>query len=333
MCGVRLVAAFLESECQVEQGRLWLTGPQPDPAKRRSGLLDQGQHEGPAHALAPGVRRHIHVADTAHRGIVEVRVPVQPTDANELGAQSRLQGDLTGPVEAIGTIVPFIDETPHQVVTFSETFLEQRRDIVGQRGHGFYREAICHHVANRMAGMNRVVVVGSSGSGKTTVARRLASVLDAPFLEMDSVFHRYGWADDPPDDFLPTLDDFTRPDRWVIDGNYTSHGVRDVVWPRADTFVWLDPPRRTTVSRVVRRTLRRIFTREELWGGVKEPFTNLYSRDPHKNIIVWTWTRHADTKEKFETAMADGSWQHATVHRLRTPREVESFIFYRGRRA
>lgn len=84
------------------------------------------------------------------------------------------------------------------------------------------------------------------------------------------------------------------------------------------------------MSRVVRRTLRRVFTREELWGGVKEPFSNLYSRDPHRNIIIWTWTRHADTKEKFENAMTDGSWHHATVHRLRTPREVERFLRSQG---
>lgn len=181
-----------------------------------------------------------------------------------------------------------------------------------------------------MAEMNRVVVVGNSGSGKTTVARRLSRFLNAPLLEMDSVFHRYGWADDAPDDFLPTLDDFSRADRWVIDGNYTSHGVRDVVWPRADTFVWLDLPRRTAVSRVLRRTLRRVLTREPLWGGVREPFTNLYSRNPYKNIIVWTWTRHTHTREKFETAMSDGSWHHATVHRLRTLPDVERFLHTRG---
>jgi adenylate kinase family enzyme len=177
-----------------------------------------------------------------------------------------------------------------------------------------------------MSRMNRVVVVGSSGSGKTTVARRIARDLDAPLLEMDSVFHRYGWADDAPDDFLPTLDDFTRAARWVVDGNYTSHGVRDLVWPRADTFVWLDLPRRTALSRVLRRTLRRVFTREELWGGVKEPFTNLYSRDPHENIIVWTWTRHGHTREKFETAMTDGTWDHAAMIRLQSPSEVKRFL-------
>ena len=177
-----------------------------------------------------------------------------------------------------------------------------------------------------MAELNRVVVIGSSGSGKTTVARRLAGILAFPHLEMDSVFHRYGLAHEAHDDFIPTLDAFSSGERWVIDGNYTSHGARDVVWPRADTVVWLDPPRRVTISRVVRRTLRRTLLRQELWPGVYEPISNLYSLDPYQNIIVWSWTRHAHVREKYEEAMGDGTWDHATVHRLRSRSEVDAFL-------
>ncbi len=174
--------------------------------------------------------------------------------------------------------------------------------------------------------MRRIVVVGSSGSGKTTVARIVSGTLDLPCLEMDSVFHRHGWADEAHQDFGPTLDRFTQGEGWVIDGNYTSHGTRELVWPRADTFIWLDPPRRAAMLRVVRRTLRRVVTRETLWESVREPMSNLYSRDPHKNIIVWTWTRHASVREKYEEALADGSWGHAQVHRLRTNAEVARFL-------
>jgi adenylate kinase family enzyme len=174
--------------------------------------------------------------------------------------------------------------------------------------------------------MNRAVVIGSSGSGKTTVARRLAAVLEVPFLEMDAVFHREGWAQTPPAEFRKTLADFTAAQRWVVDGSYTGHGGRDIVWPRADTVVWLDPPRRVAMTRVILRTLRRVITREELWNGVREPWTNLYSRDPEKNIVVWTWTRFHVAREKYEAALSDGSWDHATVHRLREPAEVERFL-------
>ena len=177
-----------------------------------------------------------------------------------------------------------------------------------------------------MSHLGRIVVVGSSGSGKTTVARALAESLDAPHLELDAVFHGRGWAEVAHEEFLPTLDEFTSSERWIVDGNYTSQGTMELLWPRADTFVWLDLPRRTAMGRVVRRTLRRVMTRESLWGSVREPFSNLYSLDPHRNIIVWTWTRHGRVREKYETAMTEGNWGHAAVYRLRSQREVDDFL-------
>lgn len=174
--------------------------------------------------------------------------------------------------------------------------------------------------------MNRVVVVGSSGSGKTTVSRALADALDLPHLELDSVFHRGGWSSTPDDEFRARAAEFTARPGWVVDGNYTSHGMRETVWPHADTFVWLDLPKRTIMRRVVSRTLRRVITREELWDGVTEPWTNLYSLDPEDNIIVWAWTRFDHIRKKYEAATADGSWDHANVHRLTGSRSVRSFV-------
>ena len=178
--------------------------------------------------------------------------------------------------------------------------------------------------------VNRVSVIGSSGSGKTTVARSLAIAIDVPYLELDSVFHRPGWAHPTDDEFRETVATFVTADRWVVDGNYTSHGVADLVWPRADTVVWLDLPRRTVMRQVVGRTLRRVITREELWNGNKEPWTNLYSLDPEKNIIVWAWTRHGPTRGKYEARLADETWAHATVHRLTDKQEIGQFLAEAG---
>ncbi len=115
-------------------------------------------------------------------------------------------------------------------------------------------------------------------------------------------------------------------DRWVIDGNYTSLGTRDFVWPRADAFVWLDLPRSVVMRRVVLRTLRRVLTREELWNGNREPWTNLYSRDPRRNIIVWAWSRFDAVRARYEESLQDGTWSHAAVYRLRSPQDVAAFI-------
>lgn len=136
-------------------------------------------------------------------------------------------------------------------------------------------------------------------------------------LELDSVHHRDGWTTVKGDEFREAMRDFAVGPSWVIDGNYASHGAREEIWPRADTIVWMDPPRRVAVSRVVKRTLKRVITREELWNGVTEPWTNLYSPDPDKNIVVWTWSRFDTYRERYTALFAGGSLDHANTYRIR----------------
>jgi adenylate kinase family enzyme len=174
--------------------------------------------------------------------------------------------------------------------------------------------------------MRRVSVIGCSGSGKTTTARAIADRLGLRYLELDSIFHQPGWTPKPDAEFRAEVAEFARAKHWVIDGNYTSHGVADVVWPAADTVVWLDPPRRTVMGRVIKRTLRRVVTREELWNGNREPWSNLWNPRPEKNIIMWSWTRFQHYRDRYESAHADGTWGHLDVHRLRTQRDVDAFL-------
>jgi adenylate kinase family enzyme len=102
--------------------------------------------------------------------------------------------------------------------------------------------------------------------------------------------------------------------------------VGDTHLKQADTIVWLDLPRRIVMTRVIWRTIRRVLTREELWNGNKEPWTNLYHWDPELNVIRWTWVTHPERREKYRRASSDGSWAHAEVVRLRSPEAVENFL-------
>ena len=174
--------------------------------------------------------------------------------------------------------------------------------------------------------MKRISVIGSSASGKTTVARGISERLGLPHLELDSVYHQPGWQPKPDSEFRAAVATFAHQDAWVIDGNYTSHGVAQLVWPLADTVVWLDPSRPVVMGRVIRRTLRRVITREELWNGNREPWSNLYSRDPYKSIIVWAWTRFGGVRRKYEAMLADGTWAHAQVVRLGNGRDTARFL-------
>jgi hypothetical protein len=148
--------------------------------------------------------------------------------------------------------------------------------------------------------------------------------LDAPFLELDSIYHQPGWTPLGDDEFRDRVRVATDADRWVVDGSYSV--VRDIVWSRADTVVWIDLPYATVLSRTIRRTLRRVVTREELWNGNREPFSNLWSVNPEKSIIAWAATRHRVYRQRYAEAERDPRWSALHFVRLRTQAEVDAFL-------
>jgi adenylate kinase family enzyme len=139
--------------------------------------------------------------------------------------------------------------------------------------------------------LSRVVVQGNSGSGKTTFAGALANALDIAYLELDGLYQQRDWTPLDIDEFRARVATFADEPRWIVDGNY-SH-VRDILWPRATTVLIIDLPKRVVITRVIKRTILRILKREELWNGNRESWRNALSRDPNRNIILWSWNSHA----------------------------------------
>lgn len=125
----------------------------------------------------------------------------------------------------------------------------------------------------------RIVVYGASGSGKTTTAGRIARVLGLPHIEIDGLYHLPGWQEPEPEDFREKVRARLAEcsDGWVVDGNYSR--LTDIVLAGADTAIWLRLPFRTTYPRLVKRTLRRAWTGEMLWGTNRETWRQLLSRD------------------------------------------------------
>jgi len=174
--------------------------------------------------------------------------------------------------------------------------------------------------------MRRVSVVGSSGSGKTTASRAIEERCALPRLELDSVYHQPDWNPLADDEFKSIVEGFVSQETWIVDGNYTSAGVLDLVWQRADTVVWLDPPRAVVMWRVVSRTLSRGARGTELWNGNRESLKNILKWDPEENIIRWAWTRFDHTRSKYEMRMEDPAWSHITFIRLRSRSDLREFL-------
>lgn len=168
----------------------------------------------------------------------------------------------------------------------------------------------------------RIVVVGSSGSGKTTMARRLGRELDLPAIELDAINWQPGWRgldQDDPEEFKRRVELATQGERWSSDGNYNI--VRPLLWGRATHIVWLDYPRHINLRRVVWRSVTRAVSRTEFWPGTgnRERISHWLRKD-HPIQLVWQgW---AGKRERIAARLAEPAAAHLKVFRLSHPREA-----------
>jgi adenylate kinase family enzyme len=168
----------------------------------------------------------------------------------------------------------------------------------------------------------RVAVVGSSCSGKTTLARDLSKVLDVPHIELDAVYWEPDWTPRPLPDFRHLVAQAVSADRWVVDGNYAT--VRDLVWPRATAVVWLNYPFLLVFPRALSRTLRRAVTREELYSGNRESFRKaLFSRD---SILLWVITSFRHRQREYAALRESGRFPQIHFWELRKPSQASQLL-------
>jgi adenylate kinase family enzyme len=170
--------------------------------------------------------------------------------------------------------------------------------------------------------MNRIAVVGATGSGKTTLAGKISQTLGIPHIETDSVYWGPKWTPIPLDEFRQRMDSITSREQWVIDGNYSK--VRDLVWGRADTIVWLDYQLWLVFWRLLIRSLPRVFTRKELWNQNYETFHGMFlSRD---SLFVWLFKSYPRQKKDYPLIVTQPIYSHLTLVRLKTLRETEDWL-------
>jgi len=176
--------------------------------------------------------------------------------------------------------------------------------------------------AQDKGGLQRIVVVGTSGSGKTTLASRLAQRLEVPHIELDAIYWGPNWTPAPEDELRERVARALSGEAWTVDGNYGR--LRDIVWGRASTIVWLDYPLLVILARVVRRTVRRSLLREELWNENRERFrTSFFSRD---SIILWALTTYRRRRREYPHLLSQPESAHLDVVHLRSPRAAGQWL-------
>jgi adenylate kinase family enzyme len=172
--------------------------------------------------------------------------------------------------------------------------------------------------------MQRIVVVGSTGSGKTTLGKKLAEAYGLKFIDLDELHHLPGWLERSSEEFSALLDEATQGDKWVVAGNYTTIS-RKIAWLRADTMIWLDVPFLSCFYQLLKRTISRSITGELICNGNRE---NLARQFFTTDSILWwffkSWRKvYNQYMQVFDQPL---QYPHLRLIRLRSYRESREFV-------
>ena len=170
--------------------------------------------------------------------------------------------------------------------------------------------------------LQRISVVGTSGSGKTTLARQLSQLLAIPHVELDALHWEPNWTEVPTAIFQDRVAKALSCNTWVVDGNYSP--VRDIVWGRADTVVWLDYSLPVIMGRLLWRTLRRSITQEEVCNGNQETLQKaLFS---HDSILLWALQTYQERRREYPILFKQPEYAHLTLVHLCSPQAARDWL-------
>ena len=172
----------------------------------------------------------------------------------------------------------------------------------------------------------RIAVKGTSGSGKTTLGRRISRVLGIPHIELDALNWEPGWRDlshEDLEELRRRVRTATSGPEWVICGSYSS--VDDLILGSATHLVWLDYGRPRVMVQVIKRSVARAISGQELWpgSGNREDFRRWHLAD---HPIRWAWNTHARRRAEIPQKLQRPEFRHLELEQLRSPRDAAQLL-------
>ena len=168
----------------------------------------------------------------------------------------------------------------------------------------------------------RILVVGTTGSGKTTCASQLAQKLAIPHVELDALFWDANWTPASPSEFRARVTNALQGECWIVDGNYSD--IRDLLWQRATMVVWLDYSLWTIMTRLLKRTILRILQQKELWNGNRETWCNaFFSPD---SILLWALKTYRKNRHVYSHLITQPEYAHVRFMHLRSPHATQEWF-------
>ncbi|MBT4793291.1 MAG: adenylate kinase [Halobacteriovoraceae bacterium] len=171
--------------------------------------------------------------------------------------------------------------------------------------------------------MKKVVVIGTTGSGKSTFANKLAVKLSSPYIQLDKLFWKPNWQWPSEEEFFQAIRNEIDKESWIVDGNYTR--TQAITWTDADTVIWIDLPFWLTFYQCFTRSFKRALSNEELWPntGNRESFGRMFSKD---SILLWLFKTYDANKKKYKDKISNPLHHHITFHNLKSRKDMEEFL-------
>ena len=164
--------------------------------------------------------------------------------------------------------------------------------------------------------MKKVVIIGSGGAGKSTLAKQLGEILNIEVIHLDKLYWQADWTKPPKDQWQKTVEELLKTDSWIMDGNFG--GTMEMRLEACDTAIFLDFPRTVCLYRVLkRRLIYRNTNRPDMSEGCNEKID--------LDMMQWVWTFPNRAKPEIEARLRKIE-NEKTIIRLKSPQEVEKFI-------
>ncbi len=170
----------------------------------------------------------------------------------------------------------------------------------------------------------RVVVIGTTSSGKSTLAKKLADKFGLDFIELDALHWEPNWTEAPDDIFRSRVESAIRAEGWVVAGNY--HQIPDIIWSRAEAILWLDYPLWTVFWQLTHRTFTRWWKKELLWGSNYENLWTHLKFWSDESLYKWLFKTYWRRKREYPGLFAEPRYSHLTIIRFRSPREANEWL-------
>ncbi len=164
--------------------------------------------------------------------------------------------------------------------------------------------------------MQRILIVGSGGSGKSTLSKRLAKRTGLPVIHLDAHYWKPGWSAPSPAEWNQAVGDLVSGDAWIMDGNYG--GTMDQRLEACDGVVFLDVPRGTCIRRLIKRRLR-------YRGGVRPEMTEGCAERLSLEFLLYVW-RYPKSRRPGIMRRLKALSPSKSFFVLKTSADIEAFL-------